>query len=80
LVLGKWRRLRTPPASRGRSHKLGSASSSPTLGVGTKAAVSSVAAVATGGLSLLGQGLLDRVRGSKDLCEEMLTEAAGKAK
>ena len=53
---------------------------SPKIGVGTKAAVSSVAAVATGGLSLLGQGLLDRVRGSKDLCGEMLTEAAGKAK
>ncbi len=53
---------------------------SPKLGVGTKAAMSGVAAVATGGLSLLGQGLLDRARGSKDLCGEMLDEAAGKAK
>jgi len=54
---------------------------SPRMGVGTKAAVSGVAAVATGGLSLLGQGLLDRVRGSEDLCGEMLAEAAaGKAK
>jgi hypothetical protein len=53
---------------------------SPKLGVGTKAALSGAAAVATGGLSLLGQGILDRARGSKDLCKETLDEAAGKAK
>ena len=53
---------------------------SPSLGVGTKAALSGIAAVATGGLSVLGQGMMDRVRGSEDLCGEMLHEAAGKAK
>ncbi|HTS54179.1 MAG TPA: AsmA-like C-terminal region-containing protein [Burkholderiales bacterium] len=52
---------------------------SPKLSVGAKAAISGVAAVATGGLSVLGQGLLDRARGSKDLCREVLDEVAGKA-
>jgi uncharacterized protein involved in outer membrane biogenesis len=53
---------------------------SPKLGVGKKAVLSGAAAVVTGGLSLLGQGMLDRARGSKDLCREVLDEAAGKAK
>ncbi len=53
---------------------------SPTLGVGKKAVLSGAAAILTGGLSLLGQGLLDRAHGSKDLCREVLDEVAGKAK
>lgn len=43
---------------------------SPTLGVSPKAATAGAAAVATGGASVLAQGLFDRFRGSQDLCKE----------
>ena len=49
---------------------------SPRLGVGAKGATSAGAAAATGGLSLLVQGLVDRLRGAQDLCKKTLDEAA----
>ena len=53
---------------------------SPRLGVGAKGATSGAAAVATGGVSVFAQGLLDRVRGGQDLCKKTLEESAAKAK
>jgi len=46
---------------------------SPRLGVGAKG---TTAAAATGGLSVLAQGLLDRARGGQDLCKKTLEEVA----
>jgi len=53
---------------------------SPRLGVGVKGATSAGAAAATGGLTVLAQGLLDRARGAQDLCKKTLDEATVKAK
>ena len=53
---------------------------SPRLGVSAKAATSGAAALATGGLSLLAQGLFDRVQGGQDLCQKVLSETTTKAK
>jgi len=53
---------------------------SPKLGVGTKGATSGAAAVATGGVSVFAQGMLDRVRGTQDLCKKTLEESAAKSK
>ncbi len=50
---------------------------SPRLGLGAKG---TAAAAATGGLSVLAQGVLDRARGGQDLCKKTLDEAAAKAK
>ena len=50
---------------------------SPRLGLGAKG---TAAAVATGGLSVLAQGLFDRARGGQDVCKTTLDEAAAKAK
>jgi uncharacterized protein involved in outer membrane biogenesis len=50
---------------------------SPRLGLGAKG---TAAAAATGGLSVLAQGLLDRARGGQDVCKKTLDEAAAKAK
>jgi AsmA family protein len=46
---------------------------SPRLGVSAKG---TTAAVATGGVSVLAQGMLDRVRGTQDLCKKTLEESA----
>jgi hypothetical protein len=46
---------------------------SPRLGVGAKG---TTVAAATGGLSVLAQGLLDRARGGQDLCKKTLEEVA----
>jgi hypothetical protein len=53
---------------------------SPTLGVSSKGAIAGGAAAATGGLTILAQGLVDRALGQQDLCKETLDEAtkAGK--
>ena len=53
---------------------------SPRLGIGAKGATSGAAAAATGGVSVLAQGFLDRARGSQDLCKKTLEVAAAKAK
>lgn len=53
---------------------------SPRLGVGVKGATSAGAAAATGGLSVLAQGLVDRLRGAQDLCKQTLEEATSKTK
>ena len=53
---------------------------SPRLGVGAKGVTSGAAAVATGGISVLAQGLFDRARGQQDVCKQTLSEATGKAK
>ncbi|HEY8252097.1 MAG TPA: AsmA family protein [Burkholderiales bacterium] len=53
---------------------------SPKLGVGAKGATSGAAAVATGGISVFAQGMLDRVRGTQDLCKKTLEESAAKSK
>ena len=50
---------------------------SPRLGV---SATGAAAAAATGGLTVLAQGLMDRVLGQQDLCKETLDEAAKAAK
>lgn len=55
---------------------LGGTLASPSVNVGAKAAVSGAVAVATGGMSVLAQGLLDRLRGTQDQCPSALTEAA----
>jgi uncharacterized protein involved in outer membrane biogenesis len=47
------------------------------LGVSAKG---TAAAAATGGISVLAQGLVDRSRGGKDVCKQTLDEAAAKAK
>jgi uncharacterized protein involved in outer membrane biogenesis len=48
----------------------------PSLGVGgTMAAASGAAAIFTGGMSVLAQGLLDRYRGEQDLCADALPAA-----
>jgi uncharacterized protein involved in outer membrane biogenesis len=49
---------------------------SPRLGVGAKGATAGAAAAATGGMTVLAQGLLDRVRGSQDECKPTLEEVA----
>ena len=46
---------------------------SPKLGVSAKG---TTAALATGGVSVLAQGMLDRARGSQDLCKKTLEESA----
>jgi hypothetical protein len=53
---------------------------SPKLGLGAKGATSGAAAAATGGVSVLAQGFLDRARGSQDLCKETLELAVAKGK
>jgi hypothetical protein len=53
---------------------------SPRLGVGAKGATAGAAAAATGGMTVLAQGLLDRVRGGQDLCKGTLDEATTKPK
>ena len=53
---------------------------SPRLGLGAKGATSGAAAAATGGVSVLAQGFLDRARGAQDLCKKTLELAAAKAK
>jgi hypothetical protein len=53
---------------------------SPRLGVGVKGATSAGAAAATGGLSVLAQGLVDRFRGAQDLCKKTLEEATARPK
>ena len=52
----------------------------PKIGVGSKGAVAGGAAAATGGLTILAQGLVDRMRGQQDICKPVLDEAtkAGK--
>ena len=45
---------------------------SPRLGMGAKGATSGAAAAATGGVSVLAQGFLDRARGGQDLCKMTL--------
>jgi len=52
----------------------------PRLGVGAKGAVAGAAAAATGGMSILAQGLWDRMQGARDLCEAVLKEAEAGAK
>lgn len=52
----------------------------PKLGVGSKGAVAGGAAAATGGLTVLAQGLVDRVLGQQDLCQQVLDEATAAAK
>jgi hypothetical protein len=53
---------------------------SPRLGIGAKGATSGAAAAATGGVSVLAQGFLDRARGGQDLCKKTLELVAAKAK
>jgi AsmA family protein len=53
---------------------------SPRLGLGAKGATSGAAAAATGGISVLAQGFLDRARGGQDLCKKTLELAVAKAK
>jgi uncharacterized protein involved in outer membrane biogenesis len=53
---------------------------SPTLGVSSKGAIAGGAAAATGGLTILAQGLVDRVLGQQDLCKQALDEATKAAK
>ena len=53
---------------------------SPRLGIGAKGATSGAAAAATGGVSVLAQGFLDRARGGQDLCKKTLEVVAAKAK
>lgn len=53
---------------------------SPRLGVGAKGATSGAAAAATGGLTVLAQGLLDRALGQQDLCQKVLDEATAATK
>lgn len=53
---------------------------SPRIGVGAKGAASGAAAAATGGVTVLAQGLLDRLLGQQDLCKQTLDEAAAPAK
>ncbi len=52
----------------------------PKIGVGSKGAVAGGAAAATGGLTILAQGLVDRVLGQQDLCKQVLDEATAAAK
>jgi hypothetical protein len=49
---------------------------SPRLGIGAKGATAGAAAAATGGITVLAQGMLDRVRGSQDECKATLAEVA----
>jgi uncharacterized protein involved in outer membrane biogenesis len=53
---------------------------SPRVGVGTKGATAGVAAAATGGATVLAQGVLDRWRGAKDICSQVLNEAGAAPK
>ncbi len=53
---------------------------SPRVGMGAKGATAGVAAAATGGATLLAQGALDRWRGAKDICKQVLTEAGAATK
>jgi len=53
---------------------------SPRLGVGAKGATAGAAAAATGGMTVIAQGLLDRVRGGQDECKATLEEVAAKPK
>jgi hypothetical protein len=53
---------------------------SPRVGVGAKGATAGVAAAATGGATVLAQGVLDRWRGAKDICKQVLTEAGAAPK
>jgi len=59
-----------------RSVKLGGTLAHPAIGVkGIEAVTATGVAVATGGLSLLGRGLLDRITSSKKVCQKALKEA-----
>ena len=51
---------------------------SPRLGIGAKGATAGAAAAATGGMTVLVQGLLDRVRGGQDECKATLEALAAK--
>jgi uncharacterized protein involved in outer membrane biogenesis len=53
---------------------------SPRVGVGAKGATAGVAAAATGGATVLAQGVLDRWRGAKDICKQVLAEAGAAPK
>jgi hypothetical protein len=53
---------------------------SPRVGVGAKGVTAGVAAAATGGATVLAQGALDRWRGAKDICKQVLTEAGAAPK
>jgi hypothetical protein len=53
---------------------------SPRVGVGAKGATAGVAAAATGGATVLAQGVLDRWRGAKDVCSQVLSEAGAAPK
>jgi uncharacterized protein involved in outer membrane biogenesis len=53
---------------------------SPKLGASAKAATAGAAAVATGGVSVLAQGVFDRVQGDRDLCKEWREQAAAAKK
>jgi uncharacterized protein involved in outer membrane biogenesis len=58
--------------------RLGGTLSSPIIGLKpTEAALSTGAAVATGGLSILAKGLLDRLRAEEDVCKAALAELRG---
>jgi hypothetical protein len=53
---------------------------SPRVGMGAKGATAGVAAAATGGATVLAQGFLDRYRGGKDICKQVLSEAGADPK
>ena len=53
---------------------------SPRIGVSAKGATAGAAAAATGGATVLAQGFWDRLRGEKDLCSQVLTEAGAAPK
>ncbi len=58
--------------------RLGGTLSSPTIGLKpTEAALSTGAAVATGGLSILAKGLLDRLRAEENVCKAALEQMKG---
>ena len=56
--------------------KLEGTLASPMVAIGAKGAVSGVVAVATGGASVVAQGLADRARGEADACKTTLEEAS----
>jgi hypothetical protein len=55
--------------------EIGGTLASPRVGFSAKGAASAGAAAATGGLSVLAQGLWDRIVGSTDQCKDTLAEA-----
>ena len=56
--------------------KLEGTLASPRVAIGAKGAVSGAVAVATGGASVVAQGLADRARGEADVCKTTLEEAS----